>query len=106
LLRSQLEYWNNGHVVKLALMMGAKGSLFSRNTLALLKNRHTERIGHPIGDRLKLEPLPAGRPVTERKEKTALRSSNKLHSVTISVIVGDEYPPYCFFSTLSNALRQ
>ncbi|MBW2037243.1 MAG: hypothetical protein JRI41_07160 [Deltaproteobacteria bacterium] len=27
-----------------------------RNTLALLKNRHMERTGHPIGDRLKLEP--------------------------------------------------
>jgi len=25
-----------------------------RNTLALLKNRHMERTGHPIGDRLKL----------------------------------------------------
>jgi len=49
---------------------------------------------------------PAGRQVTERKEKTALRSSNKIHSVTISVIVKDEYPGYCFFSTLSNALRQ
>jgi len=77
-----------------------------RNTLALLKNRHTERTARPIGDRLKLEPLPAGRQATERKEKTALRSSNKIHWVTISVIVKDEYPPYCFFSTLSNALRQ
>ncbi|RLB91354.1 MAG: hypothetical protein DRH50_11155 [Deltaproteobacteria bacterium] len=76
------------------------------NTLALLKNRHTERTGHPIGDRLKLETLPAGRQVTERKEKTALRSSNQIHSVTISVIVKDEYPPYCFFSTLTKALRQ
>ncbi|RLB96359.1 MAG: hypothetical protein DRH50_01535 [Deltaproteobacteria bacterium] len=75
-------------------------------TPALSKNRHTERIGHPIGDRLKLEPLPAGRQVTERKEKTALRSSNKIHSVTISVIVKGEYSPYCFFSTLTNALRQ
>ena len=70
------------------------------------KHRHIERTGHPIGDGLKLEPLPAGRQVTERKEKTALRSSNKLHSVTISVIVKEEYPPYCFFSTLTNALRQ
>jgi len=49
-----------------------------------------ERTGHPIGNRLKLEPLPAGRQVTERKEKTALRSSNNIHSVTISVIVKDE----------------
>jgi len=31
------------------------------------------RTGHPIVDRLKLEHLPAGRQVTERKEKTALR---------------------------------
>jgi len=80
--------------------------LKKRNTLALLKNRHMERTGHPIGDRLKLEPLPAGRQATERKEKTALRSSNNSHSVTISVIVKDEYPGYCFFSTLTNALRQ
>jgi len=65
-----------------------------------------ERTGHPIGDRLELEPLPAGRQVTERKEKTALRSSNNIHSVTISVIVKDDDPPCCFFSTLSNALRQ
>ncbi|RLB88943.1 MAG: hypothetical protein DRH50_14445, partial [Deltaproteobacteria bacterium] len=60
----------------------------------------------PIGDRLKLEPLPAGRQVTERKEKTALRSSNNIHSLTISVIGKGEYRGYCFFSTLSNALRQ
>ncbi|MCD6138595.1 MAG: hypothetical protein J7J91_08535, partial [Deltaproteobacteria bacterium] len=44
-----------------------------------------------------------GRPHAERRdegeEKTALRSSNQIHSVTISVIVKDEYPGYCFFST-------
>ena len=31
-----------------------KSKKINCNTLALLKNRHTERIGHPIGDRLKL----------------------------------------------------
>jgi len=33
-----------------------KQNRIKSNTLALLKNRHTERTGHPIGDRLKLEP--------------------------------------------------
>ncbi|RLC07456.1 MAG: hypothetical protein DRH43_11750, partial [Deltaproteobacteria bacterium] len=57
------------------------------------------------GQAIRLETV-SNSSLTERKEKTALRSSNQIHSVTISVIVKDEYPGYCFFSTLSNALRQ
>jgi len=49
------------------------------------------RTGHPIADRLKLEHLPAGRQVTERKERTVLGGCNSMYSLTIFVIAKDEF---------------